>query len=454
MEPRSVKANPAAIAPVAPSTEDGDRHDRYTQLFEAVGDAIIVIDAFHRVIEFNEEAERIFGYAKAEMLNRPIDLLLPDSARHAHGRHIESFSTEPVQRRQMRQRTEVHGLRKNGDEFDAEVTIAKIKSGAELQYLAVVRDISTLKWMERHLNEATQHLEQAQQLAGLCSVEMDIRTGTVTWSSQMHKILGLSPDTPPLSRERFMAMVHQNDRAVILKRFNDASASRTTTMSADLRITRADGIERTLQGVAEFVWGDDSQLLRLVSALQDVTEERAAAEQIRLSNERLQRAQELTKLGSWEWDPRTKQIVWSDQLYRLMGIEPGSIIPSSDSFMSIIHPDDRTQDGDSGLAAPIRAMASAGKPPEEYEFRIRRADGAERWAHGRLQAIQGPDGQVERVEGDDPGHYRAKGGRRAIAPERGLAQQSPGVGQYRQLGAQRGDGRDHLVPQFLRAPRP
>src|SRR5271169_3854356 len=108
MEPRHRKANPATITSDATAAADVDR---YAHLLEAVGDAVIVIDAHHGVIEFNKEAERIFGYAKTEILGRSIDVLLPEGARQTHGRHIEAFSIEPVQRRQMRERAEVHGLR-------------------------------------------------------------------------------------------------------------------------------------------------------------------------------------------------------------------------------------------------------------------------------------------------------------------------------------------------------
>ncbi len=364
-----------------------------------MGDAVIIIDARHRVIEFNTEAERVFGYEKTEVLGKSVNVLLPEGHRHGHDSNIAAFATEPGDRRLMRERAEVHGQRKDGAQFDAEISIAKIASGGELQFMAVVRDVSVGKRVERVLHETTRHLKQAQQLAQLGSIEIDIQTGAVIWSAEMYGLLGCDPHAPPLSRESLMAMVHPDDRALILRRFGEAAANRTASISADLRITRADGIERIFQGVSEFTWGENGQLLRLVAALQDVTEERVAAEGVRLSKERLKRAQQLTNLGSWEWKPRANQMLWSDQLYRLLGLEPSSIVASFENFARLRHPDHPLRNRASGLDPLAQAAANPGQPIEPYEFRFRRADGAERWALSRLLAILGPDGEVTSVEG-------------------------------------------------------
>jgi PAS domain S-box-containing protein len=373
--------------------------NRYAGLLQAMGDAVIIIDARHQIIEFNAEAQRVFGYEKTEVLGKSINVLLPEGSRRAHDRNIAAFAIEPGDRRLMRERAEVNGRRKDGAEFDAEISIAKIGSGSRLQFLAVVRDVSARKRLERALRESTHHLWQSQQLAGLGSLEMDILTGRVTWSAQMYEILGLEPDTQPLNRELFMAKVHPDDSALILKLYNEAAANRTAVLSADLRIMRTDGTERVLQGISEFSWGEEGQLLRIVAALLDVTEQRTVATQLRLSRERLKRAQELTNLGSWEWKPHTDQMFWSDQLYRLLGVEPGSILPSRANFRSFIHPDDRTRYESCNFVPLTRTVASGVTPTEGYEFRIVRRDGAERWAHARLQPILGPAGHVVSFEG-------------------------------------------------------
>lgn len=70
-------------------------------------------------------------------------------------------------------------------------------------------------------------------------------------------------------------------------------------------------------------------------------EERTAA--LELNERRLAEAQRLARIGSWEWNLSTSQITWSDQTYRLFGLEPGSHAPTYDMYVSLLHPDDRAR---------------------------------------------------------------------------------------------------------------
>jgi PAS domain S-box-containing protein len=373
---------------------------RHTQLLEAVGDAVVTIDSHYRIVEFNSEAARIFGYTTSEILGKPIDLLLPESSRRVHGRHIGKFAAEPTQRRLMRERADVRGRRKDGEEFDAEVSLSKLEIAGALCFMAIVRDVSHRKELERALRESKQHLEQAQQLAGLGSWEHDLMTGKVSWSPQIYEIFGIDPASHQPSADLFQSRLHPDDLLRLQQRFADVLAQHETIMSADLRIIRPDGSERILHELSELVWGEDGQPRRQIGTLQDVTEQRLAAARAQLGKEALQRAQELTKLGSWEWDPQSEQMIWSDQLYRLLGLEPGSITPSLANFRAMIHPGDFAQYKAINFEPLKRATTPGQTQPEAFEFRILRPDGSECWVYGQLQSILDPSGQqVVRVEG-------------------------------------------------------
>jgi PAS domain S-box-containing protein len=373
---------------------------RYAQLLEAVGDAVITIDSHHRIVEFNSEAARIFGYTKSEILGQSIDLLLPERSRTNHRRHITSFAVEPTQRRLMRDRSDIRGRRKDGQEFDAEVSISKIAIAGELFFMAIARDVSHQKQLERALRESKQHLEQAQQLAGLGSWEHDLLTGKVTWSPHIYEIFGIDPDIHQPSANLFQSRLHPEDQLRLQQGFANVLAKHETIMSADLRIIRPDGSERILHELSELVWGEDGKPRRQIGTLQDVTEQRLAAARAQLSKEALQRAQALTKLGSWEWDPQSDQMIWSDQLYRLLGLEPGSIAPSLANFRSIIHPADLAHYKAINFE-PLRKATTPGQAQMEgYEFRILRPDGSECWVYGQLQSILDAGGhRVARLEG-------------------------------------------------------
>src|SRR5262249_30004114 len=104
---------------------------KFAGILAIAGDAIVSVDATHRITLFNEAAERVFGYAQAQVLGQPIDHLIPTRFRTAHRSQIEQFASGPDIARRDGERQEVMGLRKNGEEFPAEASISKLDVGGE-----------------------------------------------------------------------------------------------------------------------------------------------------------------------------------------------------------------------------------------------------------------------------------------------------------------------------------
>ncbi len=111
-------------------------------------DAIISIDASHRISLFNLGAQKIFGYTEAEMLGQPLELLLPEGARGRHQEHINDFGSSSVDARRMGERSVIAGRRKNGETFPAEASISKIDVAGERVYTVILRDGSERKRSE------------------------------------------------------------------------------------------------------------------------------------------------------------------------------------------------------------------------------------------------------------------------------------------------------------------
>ncbi len=92
--------------------------------------------------------------------------------------------------------------------------------------------------------------------------------------------------------------------------------------------------------------------------------------------ERLAEAQAVARLGSWELDLVSGRLVWSDELYRLFGVDAGEVNPSPRTLLSRVHPDD--QDALAGLRQAVESGAD-----HALDFRILLPDGTVRWLHGR-----------------------------------------------------------------------
>ena len=133
---------------------------RFAEILAIADDAIISIDTQQTVTLFNRGAERIFGYGAAEVIGQSLDLLLPDTVRRAHCRHIAAFAGSPETARVMGERREIFGRRKSGDIFPAEASISKLRLDSGVVFTVILRDISARMQAELALQKAHDELEQ------------------------------------------------------------------------------------------------------------------------------------------------------------------------------------------------------------------------------------------------------------------------------------------------------
>ena len=129
----------------------------FRSLFEAVGDTMVLVDGNQQIVLVNQEAEAVFGYSVSEMIGEPLTMLIPASFGPKHGDHFRGFIEGDATRQLMSTRPELRGLRKAGDEFPVEITLAKINVENGVLIVAIVRDTT-----ERHRTEETLRTKQAE----------------------------------------------------------------------------------------------------------------------------------------------------------------------------------------------------------------------------------------------------------------------------------------------------
>ena len=124
----------------------------------------------------------------------------------------------------------------------------------------------------------------------------------------------------------------------------------------------------------------------------DVTERKLMEERLRANEARLRDAQRLAKVGSWELDPETDRLHWSDEMFRIFGV-PNDVQPVFDTFLGHVHPKDRE------MIVKSRDTVVASATPIDLEFRIVRPDGNVRFVRSIVQAIKNDLGAPLRFVG-------------------------------------------------------
>jgi PAS domain S-box-containing protein len=146
-----------------------------------------------------------------------------------------------------------------------------------------------------------------------------------------------------------------------------------------------DGHRALLKTTKTPVRAADGRLIGVLGVAHDIAEARRQEEALRRSEDNLNRAQAIARLGSWLLDVDSGRLEWSDETYRIFGIEPGSPV-GLERFVGCIHADDRAMVLDAWNAA----LAGA---PYDIEHRVETAAGT-RWVRERAEVERRPDGRA------------------------------------------------------------
>ncbi len=123
---------------------------RLRSLFEFSPDAILVIDEKGKITEANAQVDSFFGYSRAELLGKTVELLIPEKFRQEHPGHRKEYSAQP-RVRAMGAGLELYARRRNGTEFPVDIMLGPIAGPEGAFVLAVIRDLTQKKRDEEAL---------------------------------------------------------------------------------------------------------------------------------------------------------------------------------------------------------------------------------------------------------------------------------------------------------------
>jgi PAS domain S-box-containing protein len=155
--------------------------------------------------------------------------------------------------------------------------------GMRLMYV----DITERKQAEEALKRSEGRLAEAQRVARIGSWERDWSSERFDWSAEHYAILGLEPNCLTPTFEKFLGMVHPDDRQMVRER--ERSFAGPESQSLDFRIVRPNGEMRYVRGESQIEMDALGKPMRVYGTIQDVTEQRVAEDQIRQSREQLRK---------------------------------------------------------------------------------------------------------------------------------------------------------------------
>ena len=253
-------------------------------------DSIITMNDRGEILEFNQAAERTFGYRRQDVLGRVVsDVIVPPHLREAHDSGVARFQLSP-DRRLLGRRIEVEAMRADGGTFSAEIAMADVLLHGQRVFTAYVRDISERQRMEHALRDSEQRFRSIAETHPVPVVIVRIADGMVVYASPSARALfGLS-DYLGVRAVDFYISEDERDRIVgLIDRLGSVENLETSLRRADGTLFPASLTSRRI------LWEGEPAV---VTGVLDLTEPKRAQAEIARQREALVHSEKLTALGS------------------------------------------------------------------------------------------------------------------------------------------------------------
>jgi PAS domain S-box-containing protein len=158
LSPIDALAGPLVTATIRDISERTLAEARFRGLLESTRDAMVIVDASGRIVLINAQTEALFGYARQELVDRPVEVLLPERFRALHPAFRRAYINRPVARA-MGSRLDLCGVKKDGAEFPIEIRVSPLDTEHGVLVSCAIRDITVWRTTEAALRLADRELE-------------------------------------------------------------------------------------------------------------------------------------------------------------------------------------------------------------------------------------------------------------------------------------------------------
>jgi two-component system, cell cycle sensor histidine kinase and response regulator CckA len=227
----------------------------------------------------------------------------------------------------------------------------------------------------------------ALDAAGVGAWSWDPTTGETDFSANYGRVLGIDPGDLEPGLDGFLGRVHPDDRDRLA-----AAVERTVAeggaFEEEFRVVRPGGDVAWFAGKGRMEPTGSDAPPRMFGVTLDITGRKRAEEALRANEARLAEAQRIAHIGSFEWDVERGILLWSDEMYRIYGLDPATSSPSYDLFMKCVYPADRDR------VARVIEGALARREAYRVDHRITRPDGVVRTIEAQGRVVEDAGGEI------------------------------------------------------------
>ncbi|MEJ6021267.1 PAS domain S-box protein [Ramlibacter sp. PS4R-6] len=265
-----------------------DATQRLEALIATANDAVITIDEASNIVDWNASAERIFGWRRAEVLGRDLaHVIIPPAHRAQHMAGIQNY-LQGGEGRIFNRRVETTALRRNGEEFDAELSVWPVRTDDGCTFSSFIRDISRRKGAERALAES--EAKYRKVVENVNEGILVTAAGKILYANPKALALSGTDEATALTRP-FIEYIHPDDRELVANNHIRRLRGENVESRYQFRVIHRSGEVRWLETSGVVIeWQNAPATLNFLS---DVTERRLIEQEMQAALERERQLSEL-----------------------------------------------------------------------------------------------------------------------------------------------------------------
>jgi PAS domain S-box-containing protein len=217
-------------------------------------------------------------------------------------------------------------------------------------------------------------LAEAQRLSRTGHWVFTVSSQRSFWSPEWFRIFDFDPAAQKPSLSAFLRRVHPEDRPDVEKKINSVILGRTS-LEHDFRLVLSDGSIKHIHAVLHPLTSNSGKTSKIIATAADITDRVRSESELKRSEAYLAEAQKISHTGCWARNPTTGALFWSQEEWRIFGLDPEKTMLSYEMFLQMVHPEDR--------ASLEEASRRAVREKRSYDipFRIVLPDGSIKHIH-------------------------------------------------------------------------
>ncbi len=357
-------------------------NDLLQATIQAAPVAIDVIDQDGKILVWNPAAERIFGWSFQEVIGKSLPMISNHSKQEFEQFVGQTFFGDTLSQ------IETKRQRKDGSLVDISLSTALVKNsqGQIIAAMGICEDISERKRTEKALRRYERIVAATTDQICLIDQNYTYQLANPAYLNRYEQTLEALIGRPLVN------LVGQHQFEQMMKPYLERCLE--GEVIHDHCWLTAPNLEVQFLSITYAPYYELNQNISgVVISIRNLTELKIAEEKLRQSEEALLEAQRIAHIGNWKFDVTTQRMSWSDEMYRIFGLEKPHPEPNYRQYLQFVHPEDR-----SNVEKHIQQTLQTGMS-HELDYRIIRTNGSIRYLEVRGEGVRDQDGNIVQLFG-------------------------------------------------------